>query len=158
RRRAGGLHLVDEDVLLDRRLPHAAEFLRPAHAPPSLLEQPAMERLRERTVTFVAGLAKLRPQGLGDVRLAERPHLVPPGELLGSEIVPPALRVEYAKRSGPARQRDTHCASRGLTVGFRSCDVRVPLRRPPARRPGSARSRRTAQSPGRCAARTRDVG
>ena len=82
RRRAGHLHLVDEDVLLDGRLPEAAELLRPGDAPPALVEELPMERARQRPVALVAGLAQLGAQRVGDVLRAEGAHLVAPGELL----------------------------------------------------------------------------
>ena len=47
----------------------------------------AVERLGERAVALVAGLAHLGAQRLGDVPLAERAHLVAPGELLGGVLV-----------------------------------------------------------------------
>jgi len=52
---AGQVHLFDEDVLLDRGLAEAAEFLRPAHAPPAALGERALERLSERAASLVAG-------------------------------------------------------------------------------------------------------
>ena len=69
--RARHLHLLDEDVLLDGRLPEAAELLRPPDAPPALVEELLVERARERPVALVAGLPHLGAQRLGDV-LARR--------------------------------------------------------------------------------------
>src|SRR5206468_12971501 len=47
--RARRLHLLDEDVLVDRGLAEPAELLRPADAPPALVEELAMEGACERS-------------------------------------------------------------------------------------------------------------
>src|SRR5262249_33791058 len=88
------------------------------HAPPALLEQAAVERLRERAVAFVARLAQLRAQCVGDVRRAERAHLVAPRELLRSEVVP--HRCALSTRCAPDLQGEppSHCAPAGATVGL----------------------------------------
>ena len=88
RGRAGRLHLLDEDELVDRRLAEAAELLRPADAPPPLLEQPLVEAAGEGPVALVARLPHLGSQRGRHVPADERPHLVAPGDLLGRVGVP----------------------------------------------------------------------
>ena len=124
RRRARHLHLVDEEVLLDGRLPHAAEILRPPDAPPALLEEPLVERAGQRTVAFVAGLSQLGAQGIGDVLGAEGPHLVPPRALLGCELVAHPGDWTMRRVRDLARRdawRGCRHPSHPLTLRYRRC-------------------------------------
>src|SRR5262249_32199338 len=99
RGRARGLHLLDEQELLDRRFPEAAELLRPADAPPALREELLVERARERTVTLVAGFPHLGDQRRGHRLPQEGPHLVPPGELRRREVVSHQSRTTWRTRT-----------------------------------------------------------
>src|SRR5581483_1229955 len=98
-RRAGAVHLVDEDVLLDRRLPEPAEVLRPADAPPPLVEELLVEGARERAVALVAARPHLGAERRRDVLPDEPADLVPPGFLL--------RRVRVAHQSRTTRRKWT---------------------------------------------------
>src|SRR5262249_35751257 len=129
--RARALHLLDEDVLLDRGLPEAAELLWPAHAPPAPLEERAVELPGQRTVALVACLTQLGAQLVGDVRLAERMDFVAPCALRWGVLVPHRGDVSMTKDPGVARSDAAFRAlrptkARGRDPSAASCRSRAP--------------------------------
>ena len=84
RRHAVELHLLEEDVLLDRSPIAAAPFLRPVVDGPALAVQRLLGRDHIR-LGELAALDQLRADFERDLGLEERPHFLAEGVLFGAE-------------------------------------------------------------------------